>query len=48
MANGPNAGVAVFMDDASGHSEVLVGSPLDHYIGSSTGDTLSDGSPAAW
>eukprot|EP01048_Picozoa_sp_COSAG05_P013948 COSAG05_NODE_1534_length_4616_cov_6.656409_9_plen_76_part_00 len=36
------------MDDASGQSEVLVASPLDHFIGSSTGNTLADGRPAAF
>jgi len=48
LATGPNAGVSIFMDDASGSADVLVASPLNHFIGSSTGNTLADGQPAAW
>jgi hypothetical protein len=48
LAAGPNAGVTVLMDEASGDAEVLVASPLNHFIGSSTGNTLASGQPAAW
>ena len=48
LAFGPNGGPAVFFDAAGSESPVMLLSPLDHFIGSSSTDILHDGRGAAW
>lgn len=48
LAYGPNGGPAVWFDSPGTESPVLVASPLNNFIGSSSADVLAEGEGAVW